>query len=551
MMRVWSGVFPLGVLLLLIAAPIAGAEQDERDLFVRLPLHLDGDIRADAEDALVLLRATGDGGAPRISGHSTSFSAVSATAYVTNATYYDTPADGTGVPTDLLYRDEATTNTQVFGAVEIRLSDLGPETWIVATDGATEGARYSAVAEDRRAHLDVTDQPQRLSYTMTPQGLDAEVPLDAGTFGLKGANMLYTIEGDFELILFDTTVMLVPEQGGTSGNTYKTGRWTDTTVEEGLLPAGGTVRSTTIQYVRLVLDDASLALRASGGDQSLYAGDENMRLRIDGAMTTSGAVGSMQVDDQVVRSKGERTRMTGAFTLVPMTSKVGTEHWGFFTLQGDITTLSVGRTTYVSEGGLVAATGLAVILAGLAVYFLPALKSGLLVPLYAKLTKDKVLDQETRNLIHAKVAQDPGCQVNDVAEALQVSWTTAAYHLRVLRKMGIIVTRRRGRHEHFFVTGSPDTATCNVVSSLKNETARNIVEEILRHPGIIQKEICERLAIAPSTASWHLKRLIDTDAVREIRDWKMRRYYAGEALHQVPIHLGVTSEQVPVAASGA
>ena len=205
-----------------------------------------------------------------------------------------------------------------------------------------------------------------------------------------------------------------------------------------------------------------------------------------------------------------------------------------------------GHATFSERGDVaVAATGLGLILAAVAAYFWPAVKLGLFVPLYAKLSKDKVLDQETRNLVHAKVEQDPGCQVQDIADFLSVSWTTAAYHIRVLRKMGLVIGRQKGRHLHLFVAGSRDTSGFEAMAALKNVTAREILTLVMRRPGVIQKDICLDLGIAASTASWHIARLRDQALLREEKDWKMRRYFAGPAAAHVPLHLGRPDSTLP------
>lgn len=517
-----------GILVCLLLPTVAA----EETLVARLPMGLEGDIQADATGAVFALAADAAGTAPTLE---MTLSAPKARVFVTNFTTVET-ASGLGGPVPDSH-DGSSSSTWVDDA-EFRVGRLGAHSLLVAYDGSLTGGDYRATPLDRQARLDLATQDSLVSYTDDPDGLNDfdDVAVSRGDLLFIGDDVHYDIVGDFTFFVYGTTLSVL-EPNGT--RVHETGTWVTTTEASAGPLEGPTVeRRTTTQYVRIDLYDATLSATASGGDQKIVAEPEGIMLDIDGAISTSGTAGSLKVGDETIRSKGDRVHATGSFTLVPTYVVDTSSKQVVFAMQGAFETLSVGPSAYTAAGAVVAATGFALVLAAAGAYFWEWMRTLLFVPLYAKLTKDKVLDQDTRSAVHEKIRHDPGCQVKDVADALDISWTTAAYHARVLHKMGLVVGRRKGRHTHFFVTGSTEAAAFEVSSVLKNDTARDIVQLVLRHPGIIQKEICERLSIAPSTASWHLSRLRDASAIEEIKDWKMRRYFAGEALDGVPIHLG-------------
>ncbi len=510
--------------------PAAALEGDlpEDTLVARLPLGLGGDIDAWSRGATIRAASDDAGIAPRME---LGLHAPHANVYVTNWTY----TESSGI-LDRDELDQANGNTDPFEAddVSLRINDLGHGFIMVVHDGALEGARYHSTATNRAATLDLLEEPLTLGYTDDPRYLDFEAQRPSGSFAVRGSDMFHEVTGDFTIFLFDTTATVL-EANGT--HVFETGRWVQETGD----PAGALSparRTTTTTYVQLEVFDATLTLSASGGRQHLLADAEEIAIGIDGEITSSATTGSLRMGDRHVRATGDTVRATGEFLLVPTYVVDLDDREAVFAMTAQLRTLSVGQASFSNAGTLAAATGLGLALTAIAAYFWQGTKMTFLVPLYAKLTKDKVLDQGTRNDVHEKVAQDPGCQVQDIADALGVSWTTAAYHVRVLRKMGLLVGRQKGRHMHLFVAGSGHATGFEAMAAIKNDTARDILALVMRRPGIIQKELCDQLGIAASTASWHMGKLRDSGLIREEKEWKMRRYYAGPAAAHVPLHLG-------------
>lgn len=548
--------FPVwACLLVLLVAPVASAEatagQDpqaalnedlpEQTLVARLPLGLSGDIEAWSREGAVRVAAGEQTGIPNVQ---LSLFAPHAVARFTNWSHMETAANE---QVDQLNQPGGTSRPADLNNVELRLHELGPQFILLIQDGAFSGATYQTMVPARAATLDLLETPEQLGYADDPIYLDYNAARPAGDFVVRASDLKHTVTGDFKIFIFDTTATVLHEN---ATRVYETGRW----VQEDREPTGllGTSarRTTTTAFLELDVYDATLELAASGGDQAVYAGNEDIAVAIDGEIRASATTGSLRMGDRTIRATGDAVRASGTFLLVPINVIDIDDRQAVFAMASTLETLSVGMATFDNPGTVAAAaTGIGLLAALVAAYFWPALKLGLLVPLYAKLTKDKVLDQETRNLVHTKVEHDPGCQVQDIADSLSVSWTTAAYHVRVLRKMGLLIGRQKGRHLHLFVSGSRDAMAFEAMAALKNDTARDILSLVLRRPGVIQKDLCESLGIAASTASWHIARLRDHGLLREEKEWKMRRYFAGPAAAEVPLHLGRPETVTPLGVS--
>ena len=59
---------------------------------------------------------------------------------------------------------------------------------------------------------------------------------------------------------------------------------------------------------------------------------------------------------------------------------------------------------------------------------------------------------------------------------------------------------------------------------LRQEVPRRIVLFLLLHPRAIHKEICEHIGKAPSTISFHMKKLVKEGVVEEISLGKEKAY---------------------------
>lgn len=167
-------------------------------------------------------------------------------------------------------------------------------------------------------------------------------------------------------------------------------------------------------------------------------------------------------------------------------------------------------------------------------YFLPALKvvgaqALLLVPGYAKLRKDAILDNKIRDQILDLVKQDPGASITDLAKKVDAGWGTVVYHLGVLEKNKMVSTVLDGRHRRVFPVGLVDFSGQGQLALLKNERVRALYDLIHEQPGAFQDQLAKRIGISAPATSWHLKRLEDAGLVGRVKDGRRVHYYANEA----------------------
>lgn len=205
-------------------------------------------------------------------------------------------------------------------------------------------------------------------------------------------------------------------------------------------------------------------------------------------------------------------------------------------VQGDVRYLRVGRTaeTFPADPVTVGAAGLGVALLAATVYLWPALKFAatklVVVPFYAQVQGDDVLDNETRATIFEAIQSDPGLSATDLSKRADCGWGTVVYHLAVLEQNGMVISSRDGRHRRFFPYSGMDFRHKDVFSAIRNETTAAILNAIRDSPGIHQKALRKEVDLAASTVNWHISKLEDADLVVKERDGRKVRYRPGTNL---------------------
>ena len=149
--------------------------------------------------------------------------------------------------------------------------------------------------------------------------------------------------------------------------------------------------------------------------------------------------------------------------------------------------------------------------------------------LFARLERDGILDGPRKD-IYQYVTDHPGEHQANITKTLGLSSSSIRYHLSVLESMDLIVNHKNGKYKRFYTNKNGYSKYTNgngykdIMSALKNNTARNIVKFLLSHPKSNQKKVSCALDIHPSTVTWHAKRLEEAEIISKHRKGKEIHY---------------------------
>ncbi|MCD6572706.1 MAG: winged helix-turn-helix transcriptional regulator [Thermoplasmata archaeon] len=138
---------------------------------------------------------------------------------------------------------------------------------------------------------------------------------------------------------------------------------------------------------------------------------------------------------------------------------------------------------------------------------------------------EDLLALETRRKIYTLIEEKPGLHKREIARTMGMSLSTIDYHLHYMEKKGLVEARTDGKYKRYFVKEKGGKEDRRIFSMLRQEVPRRILLFLLAHPRAIHKEICEHIGKAPSTISFHMKKLVKEGLVEEISMGKEKAYF--------------------------
>lgn len=149
--------------------------------------------------------------------------------------------------------------------------------------------------------------------------------------------------------------------------------------------------------------------------------------------------------------------------------------------------------------------------------------------LYSRLSREELLENETRAEIVDLLEDEPGLSMQEVADRTGLGWGTIVYHLSRLEENDFIHSREAGKARRFFPAGDVTPQEATELALLNEETPRRIVQALLEEPDLNGRDLADRLDLAPSTISKHVTRLEDAGLVEGDEDGEAKRYTVDEA----------------------
>lgn len=126
--------------------------------------------------------------------------------------------------------------------------------------------------------------------------------------------------------------------------------------------------------------------------------------------------------------------------------------------------------------------------------------------------------------IMAYIRDNPGSYLRQIKTGLSISMGTIQYHLNRLEKDNKISSSRNGLHKCFFVTGIFKDNEKEIIKYLNQETPRKIIMYIIEEGQPSQTDIAKNIEISSPSINWNLKRLIESNVIKEKKDGRFKRY---------------------------
>jgi len=121
---------------------------------------------------------------------------------------------------------------------------------------------------------------------------------------------------------------------------------------------------------------------------------------------------------------------------------------------------------------------------------------------------NEILELDTRRKIYDLVAKNPGLHLSKISELLNMRISLVEYHLNYLEKNQVIAYIRESGYLRFYIKGKIGIEDKRILAILRQDIPLKILLFLLKNINSQHKDILGYINVAPSTLSYHLKKLI-------------------------------------------
>jgi predicted transcriptional regulator len=114
----------------------------------------------------------------------------------------------------------------------------------------------------------------------------------------------------------------------------------------------------------------------------------------------------------------------------------------------------------------------------------------------------------SQNNILEVISRNPGIRYRELARQTGFSNGVLTYHLNILEQAGYVNKFKHNNITRYYPLNVPNR-DLKIISHLRVYSEKDIILLLLNHDFCTFNEIVEHLRKAPSTVSWHLKRLCE------------------------------------------
>ena len=124
----------------------------------------------------------------------------------------------------------------------------------------------------------------------------------------------------------------------------------------------------------------------------------------------------------------------------------------------------------------------------------------------------KALELELRRKIYFQVRKQAGAHFREIERKSGLATGSVKHHLDYLARQGLIKAEKEGNNIRYFPRDfRPENK--KIMGFLRQKSIRDILLFILTHNNCYHEQIVESVNLAPSTVSWHLKKLQDANII--------------------------------------
>ena len=135
-----------------------------------------------------------------------------------------------------------------------------------------------------------------------------------------------------------------------------------------------------------------------------------------------------------------------------------------------------------------------------------------------------LLELETRKKIYNLIKENPGINLSQISEILDLSSQLIDYHLNYLSNHGLITFEVKAGYKRCYIKGSIGHEEKQVLSLLRQEIPLKIVLYLLKYPYSRHRDILKFINVSSPRFSYHLKKLIKNNVIELVSVGRKKGY---------------------------
>ena len=145
----------------------------------------------------------------------------------------------------------------------------------------------------------------------------------------------------------------------------------------------------------------------------------------------------------------------------------------------------------------------------------------------------RIFGNQVRRSVFSILTFHPCMGINDIADALEVSNSTVKWHLEKLVASGYLVERHFGRKRAFWPEGQLKAEDIPVFCTLSSNNTKRLLIDIIRVPGLTQKEYSEEFGMTHQGIATMAARLESAGLIKFMVEGIHTRYYPTRLLAEL------------------
>lgn len=135
---------------------------------------------------------------------------------------------------------------------------------------------------------------------------------------------------------------------------------------------------------------------------------------------------------------------------------------------------------------------------------------------------------ENSKLIFDHIQSNPGIHLREISRQLAIHSSTLRYHLDLLEKKGLIISKKEKNIKIFFVADRLSSRDKDITQLLQQKRFRDIILLIIISDELTHTDICSQLSIKPPTLSKYINILEKRGVIGHKRTGREKRYHVND-----------------------